>query len=664
MAYPNGVPDGTDEMMVFMIEGDPSTNIDCLYNLPGCNSSTQGDWTDGTPYPIINDDVIADPYEITYWPTIYHICPNRIVREVPQLGTEEIYAWNGDCAVAAGANNAGLLKYTGFSGLFCQTATFAPSVVVQNLGSEALTSATLELRVNGNLQETLSWTGSLSTYQLETVSFAEITVTDDAAIEITVTSANGVTDEDPANNLVNATATLSTETDQNILTLELRTDPYPGETYWTLLDGNGNSLYHGGNPTVVGGTDPSGAYTEGDAVYTHELPLPADGCYEFVIYDSYGDGICCVEGDGYFKLKDANGNIILQGGEFKEEDHQPFSIAGTTTPVVNNAAIVFYNGSSGEFCGELAYSPSVTIQNLGSNPISSAVVEVSSPSGTLLSYQWSGTLTPGNYASFSLGTVTVTETPVTIKLVSVNGEADVYDYQNTWDPKLTRGFTQSSELVLELQVDNYGYEIYWELQNSNGDVLYYGGNEKVGPDGGGGRVASASDPGAYGSNEYVVQLLELPNDVNDCYNLLLVDDWGDGMVDGGGGYAKISDIAGNVIVNRNLDNDAFTALDINLDVAPVASGTENLLAVSSLTLFPNPASQKMSLNFQLAESMGIQIEVYNSVGQQVRTVANRDFPAGANALNINVQDLANGFYYLKMTNGKQQLSQKFTVLNN
>lgn len=73
-------PNGTDQIRVFMVEGDSDTNEACLYGTAGCNDATYGDWTAGVDYPIfspvgaIADDFISD-YQLGYWPTLYGISP-------------------------------------------------------------------------------------------------------------------------------------------------------------------------------------------------------------------------------------------------------------------------------------------------------------------------------------------------------------------------------------------------------------------------------------------------------------------------------------------------------------------------------------------------------------------------------------------------------------
>lgn len=98
-------PDGTDEAMVFFIEPDASTNTGCLYN-SGCNSSTQGNWVQGTPYPIIDlnsseANQIGSDYQIPYYPTIYAICPNRTIYLAGQASTSQLANYIQSCSLTA-----------------------------------------------------------------------------------------------------------------------------------------------------------------------------------------------------------------------------------------------------------------------------------------------------------------------------------------------------------------------------------------------------------------------------------------------------------------------------------------------------------------------------------------------------------------------------------
>ena len=89
---------------------------------------------------------------------------------------------------------------------------------------------------------------------------------------------------------------------ENVVTVTILTDNYPGETAWTLADASGATVASGGN------------YSTNNTTYSEEVCLP-DGCYTFTITDSYGDGICCAYGNGAYTIN-VNGTDEVTGGQF------------------------------------------------------------------------------------------------------------------------------------------------------------------------------------------------------------------------------------------------------------------------------------------------------------------------------------------------------------
>lgn len=74
-------PDGTDEIRVFYIEADLSTNEACMYGSAGCNSSTYGDWVSDHGLSFINltgsnSPGLASSYDIIGYPTIFAVSGN------------------------------------------------------------------------------------------------------------------------------------------------------------------------------------------------------------------------------------------------------------------------------------------------------------------------------------------------------------------------------------------------------------------------------------------------------------------------------------------------------------------------------------------------------------------------------------------------------------
>jgi hypothetical protein len=94
----------------------------------------------------------------------------------------------------------------------------------------------------------------------------------------------------------------------------------------------------------------------------------------------------------------------------------------------------------------------------------------------------------------------------------------------------------------------------------------------------------------------------------------------------------------------------------------VSSAVKELNAVSNLALFPNPTSGKMNLSFNLLKNMPLQISVFNGLGERVMEMPEKDFNAGSNLFKLDVSNMSNGLYFIQMSNGAQQLNQKFTVL--
>lgn len=95
-------PPGTNDVMVFFIEGDPSTPVSSLYGGPG----SQGNWVAGTPYPIMDDGTgqVAAAYNITFFPTLYAVCPDRKIYTVGQASLPVWVNWISSCGLEASAS--------------------------------------------------------------------------------------------------------------------------------------------------------------------------------------------------------------------------------------------------------------------------------------------------------------------------------------------------------------------------------------------------------------------------------------------------------------------------------------------------------------------------------------------------------------------------------
>lgn len=291
-------PDGTDELRILFIEADDSTTDDDLH---GTGTATQGDWVTGTNYPIIdNGGAIFDDYAGAYYPTIYTICPNRVLTESGQVSVEEhhaIFSAN-DCAAASLPNDPALLGYTGGT-TACPGEPVNLSVDMMNLGLDNLTAATIEVSAGGSSILSYDWSGDLETYGITNVDLGTATFDADTEFDITITSA----DDNTVNNAAMGAVELATDA-TSLIHIEIMVDNWPEEIGWTITDDMGS--------TVEAVTPGSIAGAAGD-VFEWWVSVPATGCYSFEITDAYGDGIngsIWGSNDGYCTVKSYNDDIV------------------------------------------------------------------------------------------------------------------------------------------------------------------------------------------------------------------------------------------------------------------------------------------------------------------------------------------------------------------
>ncbi|MCW3072090.1 MAG: hypothetical protein JWO44_1980 [Bacteroidetes bacterium] len=98
----------------------------------------------------------------------------------------------------------------------------------------------------------------------------------------------------------------------------------------------------------------------------------------------------------------------------------------------------------------------------------------------------------------------------------------------------------------------------------------------------------------------------------------------------------ISDTCGHISVGINEQN----------------SITENL------TVYPNPATNQISVEFTLIDNKHTFIEVKNVLGQTVKKIDGSSISNGVNRTEINVNELPNGLYFIQLKNGDKVSSIK------
>jgi len=73
-------------------------------------------------------------------------------------------------------------------------------------------------------------------------------------------------------------------------------------------------------------------FTAPNTLYSNTACL-FPGEHTFTIEDSWGDGICCTYGEGFYKVL-SGGEKLIEGGEFQSSETKQFKVEGISTPTV------------------------------------------------------------------------------------------------------------------------------------------------------------------------------------------------------------------------------------------------------------------------------------------------------------------------------------------
>ncbi len=273
-------PDGSDEVVVLFIEGDPTTT---LADLNGTGNNTQGDWVAGSPYAIIDSGAIADLYQIAYFPTVFRICPNGIVNEVGTVGAASLRnGINANCGTLTGVQNHAHAMDNENS--LCTTAG-APVAKFKNYGENAITSANLNLLENGAVVASKAFAGTVNRFATRTVAFDNMVLNPESEYTFELVDVNASALFDPTHNIADMGIRIAGQAALNVV-LHVKTDNWPTEITWKLKN-SANVVVAEGGP-YVGGANGGGA--DANTTKIHDLTLIEGECYSIQLLDSYGDG--------------------------------------------------------------------------------------------------------------------------------------------------------------------------------------------------------------------------------------------------------------------------------------------------------------------------------------------------------------------------------------
>ncbi|QIE60435.1 T9SS type A sorting domain-containing protein [Rasiella rasia] len=289
-------------------------------------------------------------------------------------------------------------------------------------------------------------------------------------------------------------------------------------------------------------------------------------------------------------------------------------------PNDNDAQIV----SDAEFddqCG-IAFSPTVTIQNRGNNPLTSLAITYDVNGGTSETYNWTGNLGPFESEDVVLDPIAYTiQSTNTVNISIPNDDDNTNNSATNTFGEITD--INSSALELRMNLDENGSEVTWAIIDSNLDVVESGG--------------------PYAANEQVDIEFGIPD--ADCFRFILTDAGGDGEY-----FVRLRDANGDIIVQNIGVNHFGDTLEgtFRLDgVLSIGDAASNAIAV-----YPNPASQVLNVRNAANGS----VEIFDILGKRLIQMDNI-----STEQQINVASLQAGTYLIKITNGASVQTEKFVI---
>jgi lysyl endopeptidase len=293
---------------------------------------------------------------------------------------------------------------------------------------------------------------------------------------------------------------------------------------------------------------------------------------------------------------------------------------------------------------EPQYVPSMTLQNSGTQTMTSATITYTLNGGAPQVYNWSGSL-----AQFASTTVTLPQVTLTIgannfnaTVSAPNGQTDENNGNNNATTSLTLNAVAETQntLTIDLLTDGYASETYMEIRNSGGTLIWSEGNELVANNfdtGAGNAPADPTNP--LTNNTAYSWPVSLP--ALDCYIFTIKDFYGDGL-----NSAQWGGTNGSLSIKNNSNATIFTLNPVDFGgsrsvfIRNVGSGSNSLNALdaNSIVMYPNPAKDQVTI---LASGLEIdKIELVNLAGQTIKTVNSSN--------TVNTSDLSAGVYLVKI----------------
>lgn len=238
-------------------------------------------------------------------------------------------------AFAQNSHDARILAYEGI-GFVCDGEVI-PRLKIVNDGSTTMFTCVVETWKNGLQLNSFDWVLAVAALQgdVREPVLPPVEALAGDVVEFRIISVNEVPDQGTEGNMFSTVmADVIASADNVVVLVEALTDATPEETTWSIHDGTGAMVAHGG------------PYDQADTVYEHWLTLTASSCCELRVQDAGGNG----SATGHVQLKSAGQTVLDLGGNGPIGEVRAGFVTGTAVGIPENKSetlLVHPNPTSG-----------------------------------------------------------------------------------------------------------------------------------------------------------------------------------------------------------------------------------------------------------------------------------------------------------------------------
>ena len=286
-------------------------------------------------------------------------------------------------------------------------------------------------------------------------------------------------------------------------------------------------------------------------------------------------------------------------------------------------------------------NPVVKIRNSGGATLTSATIEYWIEGGNKFTHEWTGSLEPmeeevveiDSWEYFSERTGTANT--FYAKVGEPNGVADEYDQNNQLSAAFDVPDMIEGEFFVWWKSNAAAAETSWKLEDVSGNIV---------------EQSTAMTP-----NETRRDTLQLEQG---CYTFTLEDSQCDGLSffanNDGSGYARIHGMDMSILHQFNSNFGCKSEFTFTVGFAV---GTEEVTPKDIVNIFPNPASNQLSLEVFREHTTALKAEIFSITGtlMQQEQLGNLN----GTSTSIDISNLASGMYLIRLSGEGLEHSERF-----